>query len=154
MAPPPIQCSAPGCNYSTPGNLPTIADTVTLITLHTQQAHPAPVPQAAHAPVATPKLERLPRPTFTLNMTESKWNFTVLSWNSYIGQSPQAPETTKLMQLRAACDDGLRQRIFRYWQLCHLGHHGPVPGQDEGARCGDNPQIRPLNEPLENDAGA
>ena len=111
--PPPIECSAPGCHYSTPENLPTIADTVTLITLHTQQAHPAPVPRAApQAPVATPKLERLPRPTFTLNMTESKWNFTVLSWDSYIGQSPLAPEATKLMQLRAACDEGLRQRIY------------------------------------------
>ena len=113
--PPPIECSAPGCRYSTPENLPTIADTVTLITLHTQQAHPAPVPQVAApapAPAAAPKLERLPRPTFSLNMTESKWNFTVLSWESYIGQSPHAPEATKLMQLRAACDEGLRQRIY------------------------------------------
>ena len=111
--PPPIECSAPGCHYRTPENLPTIADTVTLITLHTQQAHPAPAPQvAAPAPAAAPKLERLPRLTFTLNMTESKWNFTVLSWESYIGQSPHASEDTKLMQLRAASDDGLRQRIY------------------------------------------
>ena len=107
--PPPIQCSAPGCQYSTPDNLATIADTVTLISLHTQQAHPAPAPQA---PAAAPKLEKLPRPTFTLNMTESKWNFTVLSWNNYIGQSPTAPEATKLMQLQAACDEELKQRVY------------------------------------------
>ena len=113
MPPPtPIQCSAPGCTYSTPDNLQTIADTVTLISLHTQQAHPSPAPQALHAPATTPKLEKLPRPTFTLNMTESKWNFTVLSWNSYIGQSPTASEATQLMQLQAACDDGLRQRVY------------------------------------------
>ena len=87
-------------------------DTVTLITLHTQQAHPAPAPKAPHAPAAIPKLEKLPRPTFTLNMTESKWNFMVLSWNSYIGQSPLAPEATKLMQLQAACDERLRQCIY------------------------------------------
>ena len=52
------------------------------------------------------KLENLPRPTFTLNMTESKWNFTIIQWDNYIKQG-SVTEEVKLMQLQAACDDNL-----------------------------------------------
>ena len=53
----------------------------------------------------------LPRPTFTLNMTESQWNYTRSLWDSYIKQTV-VPEAIKVMQLQAACDQALRQRVF------------------------------------------
>ena len=51
------------------------------LSIHMQAAHPKPaVAQAAIAPKS--RLEKLLRPTFTLNMSESKWNFTVIQWNN------------------------------------------------------------------------
>ena len=44
-------------------------------------------------------------------MNESQWSFTVIQWENYIKQSAISPEV-KLMQLQAACDDQLRQRVF------------------------------------------
>ena len=107
MAPPNnLTCSAPGCNYRTPDGVPTWDGMISLMNNHTQAAH-----TQVNA-TAAPKLEKLPRPTFTLNMTESKWSFTEIQWNNYIDQSPNADENTKLKQLQAACDDELKQRIF------------------------------------------
>ena len=80
------------------------------MTLHTQAVHNTAL--ATAAPATAPKLEKLPRPTFSLNMTESKWNFTKDQWTNYIGQYRNAEEATKLMQLQAACHDDLRNRVF------------------------------------------
>ena len=44
-------------------------------------------------------------------MTESQWSFTKIQWDNYIKQSVVS-ESVKLMQLQAACDDALRQRVF------------------------------------------
>ena len=44
-------------------------------------------------------------------MTESQWSFTKLQWDNYISQLPVSP-TVQLMQLQAACDDQLRQRVY------------------------------------------
>ena len=44
-------------------------------------------------------------------MTESQWSFTIIQWDNYIKQST-VPDSVKLMQLQAACDDSLRQRVF------------------------------------------
>ena len=106
MAPPaPLACSVQGCAYVTPDNTPTWDGIIQLMSLHTTAVHTS-------APATAPRLEKLPRPTFNLNMTESKWNFLVIQWTNYIGQSPNATEETKLMQLQAACDDDLRQRVY------------------------------------------
>ena len=73
--------------------------------------------QSVHGGAQTPqpgpgnKLEKLPRPTFDLQMTESQWTFKKLQWDSYISQA-QASDNMKLNQLQAACTDTLRQRIF------------------------------------------
>lgn len=107
MAPPNnLLCSAPGCMYKTPDGVPTWDGMISLLNNHTQAVH-----VQVHA-ASAPKLEKLPRPTFTLNMSESKWSFTEIQWNNYIEQSPNADESTKLKQLQAACDDELKQRIF------------------------------------------
>ena len=44
-------------------------------------------------------------------MTESQWNYTRSLWDSYIKQTV-VPEAIKVMQLQAACDQALRQRVF------------------------------------------
>ena len=109
MAPPaPLQCQSPGCEWQTPTNTPSWEMMLQLLQLHDKNAHPAATPNVNPA---TAKLERLPRPVFTLSMTEASWQFKVIEWQSYIGQTPTTPEN-KLLQLRAACDDDLRQRVY------------------------------------------
>ena len=78
------------------------------LTQHTQAVHAGGQGQQANQ---SGKLEKLPRPTFTLNMTESQWNYTKSMWDSYIKQTV-VPEAMKVMQLQAACDNALRQRVF------------------------------------------
>ena len=48
---------------------------------HTAAAHPGGGggPNGPH----TAKLEKLPRPTFTLNMSESQWDFTEINWQLF-----------------------------------------------------------------------
>ena len=74
---------------------------IDLLTLHTT---------AVHGAQPGSRLERLPRPVFTLNMTEAAWDFKVIEWESYIQQTP-ATDNAQLLQLRAACDEGLRSRV-------------------------------------------
>ena len=109
MAPPnPLECSNPDCEFTTPNGCPTWELMVTLLTQHTQSVHGG---NTTAQSGQGSKLEKLPRPTFTLQMTESQWTFTKLQWDSYINQA-QASNETKLNQLQAACSDTLRQRIF------------------------------------------
>ena len=78
------------------------------LTLHTNAVHLVNQPAAPAA--AASKLEKLPRPVFSLNMTEAEWEYKEIDWNSYIQQT-QCTDNAKLLQLRAACDDSLRQRV-------------------------------------------
>ena len=114
--PPPasLLCSVPGCDYETPQGAPTWEACITLLTTYAQSVH-----GGGAQPVTTTgsKLEKLPRPTFTLNMTESQWSFTKIQWDNYINQSTVS-ESVKLMQLQAACDDALRQRVFDTGTVC------------------------------------
>ena len=104
--PPPQQsCSAAGCTWTTPAGL-----VVQLITTHTAAAHPGAGGGSATGPHAA-KLEKLPCPTFTLNMSESQWDFTEMQWEAYIGQG-KVDESQKLHQLQAACNPELLQRIY------------------------------------------
>ena len=96
-------CSAPDCDFVTPVNCPTWELYYQLLSLHTSTVHP---PPAAAPGAPAPRLERLLRPVFTLNMTEAYWDFRLLEWRSYIEQTHTSPDN-KLLQLRAACDDGL-----------------------------------------------
>ena len=111
MPPPhPLECSDPECAFKTPEGCPTWDLMVNLLTQHTQTVHGG---QGAQPVVSSQpsKLEKLPRPVFTLQMTEAQWTFTRLQWENYIGQS-QVSESTKLSQLQAACNDELRKRVF------------------------------------------
>ena len=44
-------------------------------------------------------------------MTESQWSFKKLQWDNYIKQTTVSSDM-QLMQLQAACDEQLRQRVF------------------------------------------
>ena len=60
-----------------------------------------------------PKLQTLPRPEFTLGMSEAAWDFVKMKWEAYIGQVSTTPDQ-KLLQLKAACSPELLQR-WRSW---------------------------------------
>ena len=112
MPPPrPLPCSLEGCEYTTPEGTPNWDMMLNFLNIHAQTAHGI----AGHqnnAPVAAPaRLEKLPRPTFSLNSSEATWNFTKTLWDAYIGQTT-ATESVKLQQLQAACDKSLLQRVF------------------------------------------
>ena len=102
-----IECSLGDCDFQTPPNCPTWDLARDFLAQHTQAVHVTGQQQASQPG----KLEKLPRPTFTLNMTESQWSFTKTQWDSYIKQSVVS-ESVKVMQLQAACDKDLRQRVF------------------------------------------
>ena len=107
MAPTPIECTKQECTWTTPSNCPDWDKMVKLLELHTLAEHST---GAAHAS-NTPKLEKLPRPSFQLEMTQAKWAFKLSQWQAYIAQSVVS-EPIKVQQLRAACDDDLLRRIY------------------------------------------
>ena len=109
-SPHPLECSDPTCEFKTPEGCPTWDLMVTLLTQHTQTVHAGGgLPHVVSS--QSSKLEKLPRPVFSLHMTEAQWTFTKIQWENYIGQT-EVSESTKLSQLQAACKDELRQRIF------------------------------------------
>ena len=109
MPPPtPLECSSADCEFKTPAGCPSWELMAGLLQTHSQTVHGGGGPQQG---TTSSKLEKLPRPTFTLNMTESQWSFKQTQWDNYIKQSV-VPDSVKLMQLQAACDDSLRQRVF------------------------------------------
>ena len=99
----PYECSVADCDYVTPEATP--AQMLNLLTLHANCVHLTNQPAAVAS-----KLEKLPRPVFSLNMTEADWEYKEIDWNSYIEQT-QCSDNAKLLQLRAACDETLRQRV-------------------------------------------
>ena len=111
--PPPLECSVQDCTFATPAGVPTWELTTQQLNLHTQAAHGgAGLPVAGgQATQYVAKLEKLPRPSFHLDMTEAEWKFKETQWSAYIGQSV-VTENIKIQQLRAACDEPLLRRVF------------------------------------------
>ena len=107
--PPPIECSKADCDFKTPPGIPSWELLLKTLELHTMADHPSPQGQLGGA--TSGKLEKLPRPTFTLLMTEAQWEFTMLKWRAYIAQATASSEQ-KLQQLRAACQHDLLQRVY------------------------------------------
>jgi hypothetical protein len=109
MPPPaPLDCSVEDCYFKTAAGAPTWEIMVTLLTTHTQAVHGGSRQQTLSSQFM---LEKLPRPTFTLNMTESQWSFVKTQWDNYIQQTQVSP-AVELMQLQAACDGPLQQKIL------------------------------------------
>ena len=108
VAPPPQECSAPDCTYVTPNGIPTWELVTTHMTNHTASCHQTVTPASAQS---SSKLERLPRPTFSLGMSEAAWEFKTVQWTGYIEQIT-ATVSQKLQQLQAACTPDLLQRVY------------------------------------------
>ena len=110
MAPNPLNCSVPDCDYLTPQGCPNWEQMIKLLEVHQASVHPQPggAQAGANGPPNT-KLESIPRPKFKSNMTESQWLFTRMQWDEYINQIPNTSPGQKLQQLRAACEQDLLQ---------------------------------------------
>jgi hypothetical protein len=94
----------------TPEGPPTWDLLNSFLTNHTSSCHQTAVSQ----PVAgqhSSKVEKLPRPVFTLGMFESAWEFVMVQWNAYIVQGNVSPAQS-LQQLQAACSADLLQRVY------------------------------------------
>ena len=66
-----------------------------------------------------PRLEKLPRPTFQLDMSQAEWAFTHSQWTAYINQTPVG-EQVKVQQLRAACEQDLLRRVYDAGDLASM----------------------------------
>ena len=66
--------------------------------------------QWVHPRLVESRSEKLPRPVFSLNMTEKDWQSKEIEWNNYIEQNPYS-ENAKLAELIVACDDSLIQKV-------------------------------------------
>ena len=113
MAPPPRQpCSAGGCTYSTPENLPTWDMVTQHLTIHQQTVHPTP---AAGPPTpgttSAPRTAKKERPTISSQMTEEQWRFFVDEWNRYKRQT-KVKDQELLDELWSCMVEELRQLAF------------------------------------------
>ena len=112
-APEPLECTNPDCTFTTPPTCPDWEAMLRVLQIHTDAAHR--VPQggqgSTQANMSNTKLEKLPRPTFSLDMTQSDYAFKESQWEAYIGQSVNS-EQVKVQQLRAACDEDLLRRVY------------------------------------------
>jgi len=105
-----ISCSVPGCCFKTPTHV-SISLQIELLKIHSSANHPS-VLSASTPALSILESLPLPRPVFSLNMTLTTWQCKEREWQSYIAQAPVFfPESVKLDQLRAACDESLRQRL-------------------------------------------
>ena len=68
---------------------------------------------------SAPRLEKLPRPSFQLEMSQAEWAFKHSQWQAYISQA-RVTEEIKVQQLRAACDDDLLRRVYDAGDLASL----------------------------------
>ena len=118
MAPTPLECSKGTCEWKTPANCPDWDKMVKLLELHTMAEHNVGHENVAPT-VATPRLEKLPRPSFHLEMSQSEWAFKNSQWCAYISQTPVS-EAVKVQQLRAACEDDLLRRVYDAGDLASM----------------------------------
>ena len=85
-APTPVQCPSTEYDWVTPAGVPTWDQMLRMLDMHAQMVHGLSA-TGANPGNTDKKFEKLPRPSFTLNMTERDWAFTKMQWDSYISQS-------------------------------------------------------------------
>ena len=118
VAPTPISCSVPGCTFTTPAGAPNWEVMSALLNTHAQSVHAAGGGHSSEGSSA-PRLEKLPRPSFQLDMSQAEWAFKHSQWRAYISQT-QVSEEIKVQQLRAACEDDLLRRVYDAGDLATL----------------------------------
>ena len=105
--PPPMQCSAPGCEFKTPENIPTYDQCIQVLSLHVTAAH-AVQPAAA---AATSKPDKLKRPTLTDGITEADWVWFEDRWERY-KESTGLEGNNVVNQLWDCASDDLARRCY------------------------------------------
>ena len=82
MAPNPINCSVPDCDYSTPPGIPTYELITQQLALHTQSVHAQPA-GPAQANVVKARVDKQSRPESKREMTEHEFAFFTSQWARY-----------------------------------------------------------------------
>ena len=108
--PDPLDCPKTGCHYKTPAHCPDWTAMLHMLDIHTATEHGTTTVPATASSNNT-KLERLPRPSFDLDMSQAEWLFTLSQWQAYISQSVVS-EQVKVQQLKAACEGRLLRRVY------------------------------------------
>ena len=107
MAPPlPMQCSHPGCDYETPGSIPTYEYVLKALELHVNSAHPLGGRKDAT------KVEKPKRPQIQANMSEGDWLFFENKWTRYVRQSGITGQQL-LDEIWACLDSDLERLAFQ-----------------------------------------
>ena len=114
MAPPPQQtCTAEGCDFITPENIPTWDLVLKQLEIHQKSRHPEPVQQQQqrgggghHA-----KVDKKVRPTISPQMTEEGWRFLLDEWSRYKRQTG-IQDQVLLDELWSCMSEDLRQLAF------------------------------------------
>ena len=107
MTPPPaMACSATGCDFETPVNIPTYEYVIKALELHVQTAHSVP---ARSLPTKT---EKPKRPMITTNMSESDWIFFNHKWDRYKRLS-QVEGQSLIDELWACLDSEMERLAFQ-----------------------------------------
>jgi hypothetical protein len=101
-----IDCLKTGCVWKTPAHCPDWDKMMQCLAIHTAAEH-----RVTTTATANTKLERLPRPSFDLHMSQAECLFTMSQWQAYISQSP-VNEQVKVQQLKAACEGRLLHRVY------------------------------------------
>ena len=82
-----------------------------MLALHVLAEHSGSTTSTAGSLSSAPCLEKLPHPSFQLEMSQTEWVFKRSQWGAYISQTPVS-EPIKVQQLRAACDADLLRRVY------------------------------------------
>ena len=111
MPPPPQQaCSAPGCEFLTPENVPSWELVTQQLSIHQKTAHPDPVPQQGGGG-HTAKIDKKIRPSINPQMTEEGWRFFIHEWQRYRRQTAVQGQIL-LDELWSCMSEELRQLAF------------------------------------------
>ena len=118
MAPNPLNCPVPTCEYVTPATLPNYDTVYRDLELHTRYAHHdlqvAPPQQQQHGGGgggAGPKPDRLPRPTIGEGSTDSDWVYFTDQWERY-KRSTKLDGQGAVDQLWACCSEELARAVY------------------------------------------
>ena len=107
--PPPMQCSAENCTYTTPCNIPTYELVIKTLEIHTQTVHIT-RNQSSHA---STKTEKPKGPILTTGMSEAEWEFFIHRWERYRRQTNLSGQGL-LDELWATLDIELERLAFLY----------------------------------------
>ena len=82
MAPPPVSCSSPGCQYTTPDGIEDFKLITDQLILHAQLAH-AVTAQSTSVGQTVAKMDKRPRPEAKQDMSEHDFRFFESEWGRY-----------------------------------------------------------------------